>query len=145
MKALKIRFKKKRLYANLIIGVIWLVFAVIILFTEFTEEENHWMIYVYPIIGFLYLGQYWYDSTFQYLIIDDNTIQRNIFYGTNRKIALKDITWIKKFAGDYILKSDQKDMHIDLRLIDESSLDELNKVVANLNLPADKTPFPSAF
>lgn len=145
MKALKIRFKKKRLYANLIIGVIWLVFAVIILFTEFTEEENHWMIYVYPIIGFLYLGQYWYDSTFQYLIIDDNTIQRNIFYGTNRKIALKDITWIKKFAGDYILKSDQKDMHIDLRLIDESSLDELNKVLANLNLPADKTPFPSAF
>ena len=142
MKALKIRFKKKRLYANLIIGVIWLVFAVIILFTE---EENHWMIYVYPIIGFLYLGQYWYDSTFQYLIIDDNTIQRNIFYGTNRKIALKDITWIKKFAGDYILKSDQKDMHIDLRLIDESSLDELNKVLANLNLPADKTPFPSAF
>lgn len=145
MKALKIRFKKKRLYANLIIGVIWLVFAVIILFTEFTEEENHWMIYVYPIIGFLYLGQYWYDSTFQYLIIDDNTIQRNIFYGTNRKIALKDITWIKKFAGDYILKSDQKDMHIDLHLIDESSLDELNKVLANLNLPADKTPFPSAF
>ena len=142
MKALKIRFKKKRLYANLIIGVIWLVFAVIILFTE---EENHWMIYVYPIIGFLYLGQYWYDSTFQYLIIDDNTIQRNIFYGTNRKIALKDITWIKKFAGDYILKSDQKDMHIDLHLIDESSLDELNKVLANLNLPADKTPFPSAF
>ena len=142
MKALKIRFKKKRLYANLIIGVIWLVFAVIILFTE---EENHWMIYVYPIIGFLYLGQYWYDSTFQYLIIDDNTIQRNIFYGTNRKIALKDITWIKKFAGDYILKSDTKDMHIDLRLIDESSLDELNKVLANLNLPADKTPFPSAF
>ncbi|MFN3138422.1 MAG: hypothetical protein ACE37L_12100 [Allomuricauda sp.] len=145
MKALKIRFKKKRLYANLIIGVIWLVFAVIILFTEFTEEENHWMIYVYPIIGFLYLGQYWYDSTFQYLIIDDNTIQRNIFYGTNRKIALKDITWIKKIAGDYILKSDKKDMHIDLRLIDESSLDELNKVLANLNLPADKTPFPSAF
>ena len=145
MKALKIRFKKKRLYSNLIIGVIWLVFAVIILFTEFTEEENHWMIYVYPIIGFLYLGQYWYDSTFQYLIIDDNTIQRNIFYGTNRKIALKDITWIKKFAGDYILKSDQKDMHIDLHLIDESSLDELNKVLANLNLPADKTPFPSAF
>ena len=142
MKALKIRFKKKRLYSNLIIGVIWLVFAVIILFTE---EENHWMIYVYPIIGFLYLGQYWYDSTFQYLIIDDNTIQRNIFYGTNRKIALKDITWIKKFAGDYILKSDQKDMHIDLHLIDESSLDELNKVLANLNLPADKTPFPSAF
>jgi len=145
MKALKIRFKKKRLYANLIIGVIWLVFAVIILFTEFTEEENHWMIYVYPIIGFLYLGQYWYDSTFQYLIIDDNTIQRNIFYGTNRKIALKDITWIKKFAGDYILKSDKKDMHIDLRLIDESSLDELNKALANLNLPPDKTPFPSAF
>lgn len=140
MKALKIRFKKKKLYSNLIIGVIWLVFAVIILFAE---EENHWMNYVYPIIGFLYLGQYWYDSTFQYLIIDENTIQRNVFYGTNRKIALKDIVWIKKFAGDYILKSDKKDMHIDLRLIDGASLDELNKVLAHLNLPADKTPFPS--
>ena len=58
-----------------------------------------------------------------------------------KKINLNEINWIKKFAGDYTLKTEQKELKINTELIDENSLTELNRILAELNLPPEKTPF----
>ena len=79
--------------------------------------------------------------TNQYLTIENGIIRKNGLYGFRKKINLNEINWIKKFAGDYTLKTETKELKINTELIEEKSLAELNSVLGKLNLPADKTPF----
>lgn len=89
----------------------------------------------------LYIGHYLYDLTNQYLTIENGTIRKNGLYGLGKKLNLDEINWIIKFVGDYTLKTKKKDLKINTELIDKDSLYELNKILAGLNLPPEKTPF----
>ncbi|CAZ98557.1 Conserved hypothetical protein [Zobellia galactanivorans] len=73
--------------------------------------------------------------------IENGTIRKNGLNGYGKKINLNEINWIKKFAGDYTLKTETKELKINTELIDKTSLTELNSILKELNLPADKTPF----
>tara|TARA_R110002049_G_scaffold37208_1_gene117525 strand:- start:85131 stop:85541 length:411 start_codon:yes stop_codon:yes gene_type:complete len=133
---MKIKYKKKRLYANLIIGCMWIGFGI---FNLLEEEKTDWYDYGYLVMGILYIGNYLYDITNQYLTIENGTIKKSSIF--KKKIYIDDITWIKKFAGDYTLKTDTKELKINTELIEKESLTELNKILGKLNLPAEKTPF----
>ena len=138
---MKIRFKKKRLYANLIIGIVWTLLGI---YSLLEDDNLRWSDYGYLIIGLLYIGHYLYDLTTQYLTIENGSIRKNGLYGFGKKINLNDINWIKKFASDYILKTKTEELKINTELIDKNSLNELNAILEKLNLPANKTPFTSA-
>ena len=126
---MKIKYKTRHLKANLILGLVWLVwFFIIILF----KENLHWADYGWGIISLMYLALYFYQRQNQYLIIENGFIKYNNPFGS--KINLTDIKWIKKFAGDYILKTDKKDFTINTQLIDPDSLAELNEELAKLNV-----------
>ncbi|OBQ52245.1 hypothetical protein JJL45_15815 [Tamlana sp. s12] len=135
---MKIKFKKKRLIANLIISIIWIAFGT---YNVMAEDHLRWTDYGYLVIGVLYFGQYLHDLTYQYLTIKDGKIKKNGLYGYWKTINLNDITWIKKFAGDYTLKTKQKELQINTDLIDKMALVELDKILAALNLPSNQTPF----
>lgn len=135
---MKIRFKKKRLYANLIIGIIWIGLCV---FNVFEHDSFRWLDYVHLIMGLLYTAHFLYDLKHEYLSIENGTIKKNRLYGFEKKINLDDVNWIKKYAGDYIIKTETKDLKINTELIDENSLTELNRVLGQLNLPDHKSPF----
>lgn len=135
---MKIRFKKKRLYANLIIGIVWTGLGI---FNLIEDNNLRWSDYGYLVIGALYIGHYLYDLTNQYLTIENGTIRKNGLYGFGKKINLNEINWIKKFAGDYILKTETIELTINTDLIEEKSLAELNRILTELNLPTEKTPF----
>ena len=135
---MKIKFKKKHLRAKLLIGLAWVAFGMISLETN---ESARWTDYGYLVVGLLYLGHYWVDRTWQYLTIENGVIRKNRLYGFGGAIALKDLVWIKKFAGDFTLKTQQGDLKIDTDLIDAESLADLNKVLSALDLPPEKTPF----
>ena len=135
---MKIKFKKKRLLANLVLGLVWIGFGV---FNVWEAETNHWSDYGYLVIGIVYLAYYLYELTNPYLTIVNGTIQKNGLYAFRKKLKLNDINWIKKFAGDYTLKTEQEVLKINTDLIDNDSLSELNTILAELNLSADKTPF----
>ena len=77
----------------------------------------------------------------QYLTIENGTIRKNGLYGLGKKLNLNEVNWIKKFAVDYTLKTKKRDLKINTELIDKDSLNELNKILAGLNLPPEKTPF----
>lgn len=51
-----------------------------------------------------------------------------------KKLNLTEIKRVKKFAGDYILKSDKKDLTINTQIIDPNSLAELNAELEKLNV-----------
>jgi len=135
---MKIKFKKKRLLANLIFGIVWIGLGTL---SVVTNDEIHWTDYGYLVIGILYVGHYLFDLTNQYLTIENGTIRKNGLYGFGKEIILNEINWIKKFAGDYTLKTENQELKINTELIEENSLEELNRILGKLNLPAEKTPF----
>lgn len=137
---MKIKFKKKRLYINLILGIVWIGLGISKLLVD---GSFRWFDYGYLVLGFLYTAHFLYDLRNQYLTIENGTIRKNGLYGFGKKINLNDIIWIKKFAGDYTLKTETKEFKINTTLIEEESLVQLNEILENLNLPSEKTPFAS--
>ncbi|EDM43963.1 hypothetical protein SCB49_10247 [unidentified eubacterium SCB49] len=135
---MKIQFKKKRLYFNLILGVIWITLG---LFSLFEDDKRRWTDYIYIVLGIFYIIHFIYDYVNQYLIIENETIKKNILYGFGKKLKLNEIIAIKEFAGDYTLKTDTATLTINTNLIDKTSLSQLKSLLENLNLSADNTPF----
>ena len=125
---MKIRFTKKRLKHSLIFGIVWLALGT----TAVIFNSENVFNYGYLIIGFLYFGTYLFENNKQYLTIENGIISKNQLIP--KKINLNEINRIKKFAGDYILKTDSTELRINTVLIEEKSLAELNTVLENLNL-----------
>ena len=98
----------------------------------FTKDNPYWTDYGFLIISILYLGTYFYEKKNQYLTIKKGQILVNQPFG--KKIILAEIKRIKKFAGDYILKTDKKELTINTQIIDPNSLAELNNELEKLNV-----------
>jgi hypothetical protein len=133
---MKIRYKQKRLKYNLIFGSIWLIFA---LFSLFIIDSNKWMDLGYLLFAALHLGLYFYEFINQYITIENGMIRKNSLF--SKKIKITDIIRIKKFAGDYILKTENTELNITIDFIEEKSLEELNSILRKLNLEPGNTPF----
>ena len=99
----------------------------------------HGIDYAWIGLAGLSIGTYFYEYKNQYLTIENGHIFKNYPFGN--KIKLTDINRIKKFAGDYILKTDNLELTINTQLIDEKSLKDLYSILEKLDLPEDKTPF----
>jgi hypothetical protein len=125
---MKIRFTKKRLKYYLIFGIIWLVLGT----AAVIFNSDNFFNYGYLLMGVLYLGTYLFEKNKQYLTIENGIISKN--HLIPKKINLNEIKRIKKFAGDYILKTDLTELRINTELIEKKSLAELNTVLENLNL-----------
>ena len=132
---MKIRFKKKRLYINLILGLVWTGIGV---FSLLEDESLRWTDYGYLIAGILYIGHYLYDLNNQYLTIENGSIRKNVLYGFGNKINVNEINRIEKYAGDYIIRTLEKELKINTGLIEEKSLEEFNEILKKLNLPEGK-------
>lgn len=125
---MKIRFKKKRLKYYLIFGILWLVLGT----TAVIFNPENFFSYGYLLMGILYFGTYLFENNKHYLTIENGTISKN--HLIPKKINLNEIKRIKKFARDYILKTDSTELRINTELIEEKSLAELNTVLEKLNL-----------
>ena len=133
---MKIKYKKKRLRFNFIWGMIWLILGAL----NLNYDDNiKWTDYGYLIIGVLYLGQFLYELNMHYLTIENGLIYKNTPF--SKKINLAEITWIKKPSNEYTLITENTKIKLKTELIDEKSLTDLNDVLGELSLPADKTPF----
>lgn len=133
---MKIKYKKKLLKQYLFFAILWSVLGLLNLKYS---DGNNWFLYGYFILAILYCFAYFYEKRNPYLIVDNKSIKKNFPFG--KKINLSEVIWIKKFAGEYILKTEKDEMTINTEVIDENSLTELNRLLEKLNLPPDKTPF----
>ena len=132
---MKIIFKKKRLYINLILGIIWSGFGV---FNLLEDDNLRWSNYGFLTIGIFYIIHYLYDLINQYLTIENGTIRKNVLYGFGKKINLNEINRIENYAGDYILRTVRKEWKINTKFIEEKSLVEFNEILKKLDLPEGK-------
>jgi hypothetical protein len=129
---MKIKYRKKRLNFSLIFGILWLSIS---LLGIFTKENSSWTDYGFLIISFLYLGTYLYEKKNQYMTIENGVISVNKPF--ENKINLTEIKQIKKFAGDYTLKTDKAELTINTHIIEPNSLSELDAVLEKLNVESD--------
>ena len=66
------------------------------------------------------------------MTIQNGIIKENHLFG--KKIELAEINQIKKFAGDYIIKTDKSEMTINTQIIDPNSLEDLNVELEKLKV-----------
>ena len=100
---MKIHYKKRQLNFNLIFGIIWFVYF----FVQFYfDDKLHWIDYGWILISLTYFGIYFYQKKYKYVSIENGIITVNGPFG--KKLNLTEIKRIKKFAGDYIIKTDKK-------------------------------------
>ena len=126
---MNIKYKKRHLKINLIFGIVWLIFG---LLSIFTKEKTYWTDYGYIVISILYLLTYFYQKQYKYITIEKGILKINGAFG--KKINLYEVKQIKKFAGDYIIKTDKKELTINTQIIDPDSLIELNTELRKLNV-----------
>ncbi len=126
---MKIGYKKRHLNINFILGIIWLVWFFVF---DFNKEEMNWTDYGWLVISIAYLSIYFYQKKYKYVSIENGILTVNGPIG--KKLNLTEIKRIKKFAGDYILKTDKKELTINTQIIDPNSLAELNAVLGKLNV-----------
>lgn len=126
---MKIGYKKRQMNINLIFGLIWLVWFFIGILTK---DKPNWTDYGWIVISAMYLSVYFYQRQNKYLTIENGFIKDNSPFG--KKINLTDIKQIKKFAGDYIIKTEITELTINTQVIDPNSLAELNNELNKLNV-----------
>lgn len=126
---MKIHYKKRQLNFNLIFGIIWFVYF----FVQFYfDDKLHWIDYGWILISLTYFGIYFYQKKYKYVSIENGIITVNGPFG--KKLNLTEIKRIKKFAGDYIIKTDKKELTINTQIIEPNSLAELNAELEKLNV-----------
>lgn len=129
-----IKFKSKRVYFNLALGLFWIVSATV---SIWESDKIYWLSYVTMLIGVIYIGMSLWEFNNQYLTLTPNIIKENSLFG--KKILLKDIIEVKKVFGDYILKTDQKELSINMSLVHDDSKAELNAFINSINVPEEET------
>ena len=73
----------------------------------------------------IYIGLYFFQRKYQYAEITDEFIKTlDPIFG--KKLELKEVNTVRKFAGDYIFKTDKKELTINTQVITEESLEQLN-------------------
>ncbi|HMQ45768.1 MAG TPA: hypothetical protein PKC63_15615 [Mariniflexile sp.] len=124
-----IPYKKKYLNTHLILGVVLLILGLLNLNYN---DENRWFDYGYLVIGLLYMVLYIYQKLVKYLSINHGVLKLHGDFG--KKVVLADVKVIKTFAGDYILKTDDKTLTINTQIIDPLALKELQIALEALNV-----------
>lgn len=126
---MKIQYKKSQLNFNLFFGIIWFSYF---LSKLFFDDQLRWIDYGWILISMAYFGIYFYQKKYKYVSIENGIL--NVYGPLGKKLHLTEIKQIKWFAGDYILKSDNKELTINIQLVDPDSLAELKAELEKLNV-----------
>ena len=126
---MKIQYKKRQLNFNLIFGIIWFVYFFVKLYFD---DKLHWIDYVWILMSLTYFGSYFYQKKYKYVSIENGILTVNGPFG--KKLNLTEIKRIKKFAGDYIIKTNKKELTINTQIIEPNSLAKLNAELEKLNV-----------
>ena len=84
--------------------------------------------YGWILMGTIYMVIYTNNLLKNYLTIRDNEIVENAFFG--KRINLNEVVSFKYLFGDYVLKTDNKELVINTQIIDDQSLALLKERLA---------------
>ena len=125
---IKIPYKNKRLRINLILGIVWVLLGIVQIWTS---DKISWNEYFWLFFGTFYLVTYFYQKKEKYITIENGIIKENWPFG--KAVLLSEIKMIRHFAGDFIIKSADKRLVINIDLIDKESLAQLKEILKSLD------------
>ena len=124
---MKILHNQSKLNRILFLGIGYIIIGLISLATS-TELYFSG----FALIGIIFVLQYFYTKNRAYVILLENSIRSNGIF--KKEIEIKNVKSIKYFAGDYIIKSAEKEIVIDTNLVDKESQSNLKNYFENLKL-----------
>lgn len=124
---MKILHNQSQLKKVLILGILYVIIGILSIITTYKGYLAGFIG-----IGVLYIVQYCYKKNRAYVLLNENAIICNGI--VKKEIATKDILSVKYFAGDYTIKSAEKEIRIDTNLIDKASLSHLKEYFEKLNV-----------
>ncbi|MBB4806996.1 hypothetical protein HNP38_002292 [Chryseobacterium defluvii] len=114
---MKIAYTNKRLFTNLIIGIVWIGLGIFYLF----EDKNSDRIpYLTIAVGTLFLLIFIYEYFGRYIKITEAKITVNDI--PKKHILISELTWVDRQADDYIFRSSDKILKISRSLINKKDL-----------------------
>ena len=134
---MKIRYSKKHLRSDLLIGSLYLMFGIY----GFFFDSNVFIKYGFTLAGILFLSSFYYKQKFQYLQIKDSILTCYVLPGRNKNINLTELTRIKKFADEITFLTPYEKLKISTNLIAKEDLPDFKNALASLNLEPEKNPF----
>ena len=136
----KIRYTKKKVRTNILFSFLFVVYALYkSVYLTIKSDSIKWIGFILLIIAIIWFIKCILKSTNYYLSIDNGIIkERNSF---RKKIALEDISYLRKTDDQYIIKTAKSELVVYSNDVEEESLKSLDKVLATLDLPAEKNPF----
>jgi hypothetical protein len=135
---MKIKFNKKRIAYNLIFSIVFIVLGLYNIFSEYIKWNKSGAF----VIGSLYFVTTIFEIITQYIVINNGTLRKYSLWAFHKDIELQNIIEIKSVADYYILFTETTKLKIQVELIADDSLEDLKRILSELNLPSDKTPFP---
>ena len=126
---MKIKYKKSRSRFYLIMIIIWFILLTV---NIFYVDSSNWTFWIWIVLPLGYISMYSFEYFNQYLQIENGFIYKTSLFP--KKVELNKVLKFRKFAGDYIIETDQSELRIDTSLIDKESLKELDKALASSNL-----------
>jgi len=103
MDTINLRYKKRTFKTCIFMGLGFLALGLLGTVFDSISISNY-------IIAALYLFAAYYYSNYPMIEISESEIKENWWFG--KRIALQDIRQIKYFAGDYLIKSQTKELGI---------------------------------
>ncbi|MDG1047981.1 MAG: hypothetical protein P8O95_05945 [Flavobacteriaceae bacterium] len=107
---IKLMYNIKNQRYNIIVGGLFILLAGIELIAS--NEIRYFNI----TLALLYIAPYFYHKKVPFLTIQKGVLKQNWWFG--KSIDSKDINEIKYFAGEYIIRSQKKELRIDTHIID---------------------------
>ena len=117
-----------------------MVFIVLGLYNIFSEHIK-WNKSGAFVIGSLYLVTTIFEIITHFIVIKNGTLRKYSFWAFHKYIELQNIIEIKSVKDDYILFTETTKLKIQVELIADDSLEDLKRILSEVDLPADKTPF----
>jgi hypothetical protein len=103
-------------------AVIWFIVAFL---SFWGGKEYSWITSGFSGMAIFYLIQYIYGLKYRYLTFSNEELSENFVFG--KKIKWSEVEEVKKFAGDYILRTSKSELVINTQIIDEGDLKLLEK------------------
>ena len=125
---MKISYSKKRLYINLILGILWTGIG---LSYFFENDKIKWNVYATLILGIIYIAMFIYEYTQKYVEITKDKITINSI--PKKEIEINEIKEVKYYADDYTFKTTDKTLKIIRSQINKTELPEFENFFNNLN------------
>ncbi|WP_133643076.1 hypothetical protein [Zeaxanthinibacter enoshimensis] len=125
---MKVCYKHQHLRNYLLLGISFLLMGGWRILASFDQIVS----YLWLLLAAISLTHYFYSRKKAYITIKQGYLYKNLLFSP--KLLLTDIKRIRKFAGDYILMTEKAQLTIDTQIIDEDSLEELECVLAQLDL-----------